>query len=57
MGNLISDILLDKIKVDIFLFNGGNIWDMIEKGNIIRRDIVDVFFFSNIIVIKEFIGV
>lgn len=56
MGNLISDILLDKTKADISLFNGGNIRDTIEKGNITRRDIVDVFPFSNTIVTKELTG-
>lgn len=56
LGNLISDILLDKTKADISLFNGGNIRDTIEKGNITRRDIVDVFPFSNTIVTKELTG-
>ncbi len=32
LGNLISDILLDKTKADISLFNGGNIRDTIEKA-------------------------
>ncbi|KPI50687.1 metallophosphatase [Clostridioides difficile] len=56
LGNLIGDILLDKTKADISLFNGGNIRDTIEKGNITRRDIVDVFPFSNTIVTKELTG-
>ncbi|MDB3085237.1 bifunctional metallophosphatase/5'-nucleotidase [Clostridioides difficile] len=56
LGNLISDILLDKTKADISLFNGGNIRDTIEKGNITRRDIVDVFPFNNTIVTKELTG-
>ncbi|HBE9435247.1 membrane-associated 5'-nucleotidase/phosphoesterase [Clostridioides difficile] len=56
LGNLISDILLDKTKADISLFNGGNIRDTIEKGNITIRDIVDVFPFSNTIVTKELTG-
>ncbi|HGM3505589.1 TPA: bifunctional UDP-sugar hydrolase/5'-nucleotidase [Clostridioides difficile] len=57
LGNLIGDILLDKTKADISLFNGGNIRDTIEKGNITRRDIVDVFPFSNTIVTKELTGI
>lgn len=56
LGNLIGDILLDKTKADISLFNGGNIRDTIEKGNITRREIVDVFPFSNTIVTKELTG-
>lgn len=56
LGNLIGDILLDKTKADISLFNGGNIRYTIEKGNITRRDIVDVFPFSNTIVTKELTG-
>lgn len=56
LGNLIGDILLDKTKADISLFNGGNIRDTIEKGNITRRDILDVFPFSNTIVTKELTG-
>lgn len=38
------------------MFNGGNIRDTIEKGNITIRDIVDVFPFSNTIVTKELTG-
>lgn len=56
LGNLVNDILLDKTKADISLFNGGNIRDTIEKGDITRRDIVDVFPFSNTIVTKELTG-
>ncbi|MCC0761547.1 bifunctional metallophosphatase/5'-nucleotidase [Clostridioides sp. ES-S-0006-03] len=56
LGNLIGDILLDKTKADISLFNGGNIRDTIEKGDITIGSIADVFPFSNTIVTKKLTG-
>lgn len=56
LGNLTADALLFAAEADIALMNAGNIRATIPAGDITQAQILSVFPYSNIVVVKEVSG-
>lgn len=49
LGDIITDIIKDKVKADIALINSGSIRQGLNSGNVTERDIYNVFPFADTI--------
>ena len=52
LGNLVADAFKDVVSADISLLNGGAIRDSLLKGDITRKDILNIMPFFNSIYVK-----
>ncbi len=56
LGNLATNAMLEETGADVALTNGGGIRASINAGNITLQDVVSVFPFGNLVVVKEVTG-
>ena len=56
LGNLISDAFLEVVSSDISLVNGGAIRANLLKGDISRKNVIDIMPFFNSLFVKEITG-
>jgi 2',3'-cyclic-nucleotide 2'-phosphodiesterase (5'-nucleotidase family) len=56
LGNMIADAFREVIESNISYVNGGNVRDSLLKGNITRKDIIDIMPFFNSLFVKEITG-
>ncbi len=56
LGDIIADIMRERVDADIAFFNGGSIRQGLKKGFITERDVYNVFPFSDTIVIGQIKG-
>ncbi len=56
LGNLIATSILKKTGADFALQNGGGIRETIKKGDITKKDIIEVLPFNNIVMKVEITG-
>jgi 5'-nucleotidase / UDP-sugar diphosphatase len=56
LGNIITDVIRNKVKADVAFMNGGSIRMGLEKGVLTEKDIYNVFPFMDTIFVAELTG-
>ena len=53
LGNLLADAFVDVVSANLSIVNGGNVRTNLLKGDITRKQVIDVSLFFNSIFVKE----